>query len=802
MSSPIRQTNITLGNLYLDEKLSPIKLSLISDRSGSPSQSEKENIESHHSVSLQSPHEAKNNNENGATLVTHPHGLQAKLEARRNTIHYLANSKTPAKSAVRAPLTSPRMVIPSLKAPEEYDSIIESPSYRIRSKRVSSIGANDSTIYLQGIGKKPVRLSPDAHTHDLSTIHMSALSSSPSKKRNSPRTFRDLDMKMSKIISNAEEVKATASGLVIDDDSDPEELDTSIHSNVNATKSTADNFTIVHRQKGFTDNDYITPQRLTEPVAKSPEAARVNELTGSHLAKLEYSGGRLSEENSKLISPLEGHVKDKIDQSELSINSEYAKVDENLTISFLLSPKSKPVFSVNYVKKLQNRHYGEMEGLESTIESKDRDYLKLSEELTTTKKNLFENDRLVQEHNSITSKLRANEELLEIQIKQCQIELASALKKLKLKDSVIYQTEAKLSALRTQHEEKVNMLENKVSALRTEIEETEAKLTASIEAESTAQSKATQLQEELLHMRAINEESNKKIEEMMLETGSLMRELRQATESRDQFEQESLDLEAQLKEKNEANNKLNTKFGEFVKDTEQLHNEMAKIEHEHKENERELAEKLELANTLNEKLEVAETRLREVELLLDASAAKQEADMTRYSELKSESAALLKELRSLKDQNTEKDRIISGDTRKLNELVEQVNKQKQLISDYKTGLKAEIDVDSKAESTLMQQIASLKHQVATAQQKTDERIQEVAEQLYHQYSKKHELKVNQLKDKYELKIKERASELEMKAREIETLESQLRTEMKEKNFFMALVERNEASQKSKRSPKK
>lgn len=141
------------------------------------------------------------------------------------------------------------------------------------------------------------------------------------------------------------------------------------------------------------------------------------------------------------------------------------------------------------------------------------------------------------------------------------------------------------------------------------------------------------------------------------------------------------------------------------------------------------------------------------------------------------------QVRLLTSESSEKDEIISGDTKKISELVAALTAEKQAVEDLR----------SRAENCLMQaelstEVEKLKEQMTHAREKTDRKILEIAEQLYHQYSKKHELKVFQLKERYEAKLKEREAEVSSKKQEIENLNIRLENELKDKNYLLSVLE--------------
>ncbi|OBA22216.1 hypothetical protein METBIDRAFT_39749 [Metschnikowia bicuspidata var. bicuspidata NRRL YB-4993] len=248
-------------------------------------------------------------------------------------------------------------------------------------------------------------------------------------------------------------------------------------------------------------------------------------------------------------------------------------------------------------------------------------------------------------------------------------------------------------------------------------------------------------------------------------------------------------LKTEIEEKDSLNRTLDQKFSKLMEDTRHLHHEMELIEREHNALKYEITEK-------NQAIDALE--LLRGELEHKCLCHQEEAESNKSSALKFENESkrldsILMEanaqLHDLKSQSKEKDSIISGDTQKLAELNAQVNAQKKMISDLKAEVLRTNTGHEHSEAELIHEVETLKAQIFAAQQKSDERIQEIAEQLYHQYSKKHEVKVGQLRKNYEFKIKEMKEVSEESEKRIENLESQLQIEVKEKDYLLSVLEK-------------
>ncbi|KAM9889614.1 hypothetical protein OXX69_012786 [Metschnikowia pulcherrima] len=163
-----------------------------------------------------------------------------------------------------------------------------------------------------------------------------------------------------------------------------------------------------------------------------------------------------------------------------------------------------------------------------------------------------------------------------------------------------------------------------------------------------------------------------------------------------------------------------------------------------------------------------------------------EADNKRLNELL---VIVRTDLAEIQAQSADKDRIISGDTQLVSELHCELSQQKLIIDEMRKEGEKNAAGHESSESELMMQVKSLKSQILSAQPKSDERIQEIAEQLYHQYSKKHEVKVSQLRRNYETKIAESSTEIKKLQKKVEHLESQLKMELKEKEYLLSVLDK-------------
>lgn len=127
---------------------------------------------------------------------------------------------------------------------------------------------------------------------------------------------------------------------------------------------------------------------------------------------------------------------------------------------------------------------------------------------------------------------------------------------------------------------------------------------------------------------------------------------------------------------------------------------------------------------------------------------------------------------------------------------------KEEIADYDTRLstlKAKLNEYKEHASNLENLVQSVEEEKAQLERDTDQRLQQLAEDLYIQYSKKHEQKVQVLKkgyeNKWQTKVSKAESETERLRSEVEGLKAQLEQEKLEKNEIIKLWDNFKAQEK-------
>lgn len=463
-------------------------------------------------------------------------------------------------------------------------------------------------------------------------------------------------------------------------------------------------------------------------------------------------------------------------------SKDIVKVDNaDLSIVLWESPDSKKVFTRRYINSIQEKHETEVKKFEEELASKNHLVSELlariNENEQVTLKTQLDVSHL--KHQVVT--LQITNESLELQSKQLAHDVARSVNKLKHKDSLLYLVNERLEIARKRVDEEHRRTSLQILDLQEIVNELKTSIAAKDDS-LTDLKNMIQNSKKLLGVDLSSNSSFKdQIAELCSERDNIRAELKLLSSKNTALTSTIRELEESNRIAEITKEELNSKFVHLMQETRKVQEEMTVFETLHKELEYDVSDKVSQIKDYAAEIEI----LRKENTILEESLKLSEVSNFQTGE---ERQDLLERIIILQKQNEEKDRIISGDTKKLSELVEELNKQKQLFSDLKTSSPSQRS-DQSAE--LLNQIAGLKRQISNAQQKTDERIQEVAEQLFHQYSKKHELKVNQLKEKYEAKLEEKGKQLNSKDRQLESLESRLKIGEKEKNYLFHLLEKTE-----------
>lgn len=507
----------------------------------------------------------------------------------------------------------------------------------------------------------------------------------------------------------------------------------------------------------------LSPERVSEVNLASDDRGSINGTS--------ISLDRLPESSpSKRVEILSEVVESRLD--------EFIEKPSRVEPTVSLSAPSDAMFSRSFVHNLQQEHYGKIEELENILTLKTREIKGLNDQINTLRHDLADlQQNFVLQENKLNV-LRDNEGMRDEELAFRAAEAESLRSQIQNLEQYKAELKANLSELRVELSREVDT----VAQLRSEklgLEETVNRMQSLKEQNDEL---LTELSQKTNRLEARELELIEALEKAEADSRLLERDLNVSSTETTNLKAEIAQLEALLQDKEASQRLSNEKLEDLMKETDHIHKEMALFEKEYKQVEAQLQEKSSTISELQEEASDLKSRIEELEILRVA-AEKKAAELQSSKELLlHEKQELLDDISALRRQHREKDEIIKGDTQKLGELVLETDSLKRALAS-----KARDD-DRKSDYDAQQQINSLKAQIALAQEKTDERIQEVAEQLYHQYSKKHEIKVGQLKKKFEARMEESRGEIEAQRRKIENLERLLSAETKDKNHLLVLLE--------------
>lgn len=183
----------------------------------------------------------------------------------------------------------------------------------------------------------------------------------------------------------------------------------------------------------------ITPQRFTEPVAKSP---KTNQQIRIHQEPA----------NDDITSPLKTKKIVAEDDTQYKNNEP--------TINFYLSPNSKPQFSKEEISKIEQKYEAVSEGLRGELSQQAQ---KINELLYDVAQTDNEKEKLqveLRDLRHVNVKLLTNEEVVQMQLKFNERELASLTRKFKLQETKIQELNQEINQLNSQIEDSAGVINN------------------------------------------------------------------------------------------------------------------------------------------------------------------------------------------------------------------------------------------------------------------------------------------------------------------------------------------------------
>ncbi|KAK6454909.1 uncharacterized protein RJT20DRAFT_53304 [Scheffersomyces xylosifermentans] len=607
----------------------------------------------------------------------------------------------------------------------------------------------------------------------------------------------DLVGKLTSAKSSPTAVKQSEKSPVVidnDSDSDPEDygrIENTIsqtimpntsaltNKNFNQSISSDNNHTQVSKIIRQQTKDYITPQRYTEPIAKSPatnQQVRINEalVVDEVEDEVTYDKSDLKDvtsplKNHKPTAPVNLATYNDFENVDGDEDIEVDRLENEPTINFLMSPNSKPVFSREQISKIQLEHDKKSHELMEQLTTKDERILTLSQELNKINNLLIKAESQVRELRDSKNKLANNEDILSIQLKHNERELASLTKNYKIKENYIEALRKKLSSQKIEAEEQIKELRSLLAERDTEIRDLKSQfnesnnlnIANSIKIEKLLKEKEEsweELESQKSRYAALNSSFEAREE-------SLINKINDLTKKNTELVTANSENEALIKEfEAVANTKiteLENTIADINKEKEEFSKKLAKSEEDEEEISR-LKSECQDAQNLIKKLEIKTHHLERVNETMKSETDKLEAKNEK-----------------LESSEKEKDNIIAEDVSKLNELVEAVNKKDKEHKEEITALEAELKTLKETKAKLAEQADSYKQQVENTKIEADNEVKRLAQYLHHEYAEKHTKKLGDVKLHYEKEKESLIRERRYAEREVELLKRKLNNSLEE-----------------------
>lgn len=569
-------------------------------------------------------------------------------------------------------------------------------------------------------------------------------------------------------------------------------------------------------------NNYITPQRPTEPVAVSPatnQLGRINE-------------GLLEGEKSKdSTSPLKNmRGRDNVDTHAFEEDQLPRADQDEPTINMLMSPNSKPVFSVYQLNQMQSTDRSKIETLRETIRARDSDIITLHDEIAALKRTIRLKDQQLQSLSDAGDEMMRKHEILQIQLKHNERELASLLKSLKQSEANAKNNKAEFdhfvnecAELKTEnlrllkqsdnYTEEKRALEDEVNSLRIErstlLEEHEA-----IEEKSRTLSEShSALSNENKALTKQNQDLVDKCDKLEAEKDSAIHDVNALREENDSIAKKV----AELRSANESLQEINAKQEELLKELDNLEGlandkiynlekSLSESMNEHTKHKKELNNKIndlsnEILNVRQEKAEIESSKTaleeeiksqkymnRKLDLKIESLEMEIESTSEKNQQFESTEKEQQKKINELQALITQKESIISEDIVKLNELVEAIEVKKQSYEQQISDLKEQVEKAQHDQSTSAKEAAYYKEQVKLQEADAQKKLDDVATFLHKLYAEKHTRKLGEVRDLYERELSTANQNRKTQQREVDLLRRKLNRAMEEVQMMTELMQ--------------
>ncbi|RLV96205.1 Autophagy-related protein 23 [Spathaspora sp. JA1] len=783
----------------IDESLSPVKINL---------------------KSIEPP--ALHHKDNVGVVIHHPHGLQAKHEARRNTSigekrrRSLVNTPLIDVNARRGrrgyPMTSPYLNqgVSGLESIKRAKVILDS--------QFEKLGKEN---------REPRHLGGDDDGEDGEEAEALSSPIKRNKQKEVPRIEQeepvadivdeidtddvildDLVERFSKPMPSTQE--ETSSPLVIDtssEESEPEEEE---------VKYTSDRTQLNRIIQENSHIDYVTPQRYTEPIAQSPETnqiARINEDL-KHSKQIDST------------SPLK-NIKKQQEQPYDRDDTIIQRLENEPTINFLMSPNSKPIFSLDQMNKIKQENNKRTQDLMSEISSRDDTIQLLNDQLNKLQRDLFDSQHQFREVKVQNGQLINNEQILMIQLKNNERELSSITKSFKIKENLLDKVSQELH----EKQAKVDEMEVEIGELHQKMEKLHDLKDEVIEMNDLNEKYVVQI-DGLIKERNFVQDQNEELRARVEQESELEHTCQELKENNEKLNNEVEKVIGELEEKQELNSKLQIELEELKETNEELRNTNIELKNVYEDltnvntdlkttNEQLVVEKdkLTIVNQENEKLikeydNVAHDRISELETELETTKTKSEEEYTKLmsqldqktqlnqtlelklEDIEHELSILKQEIERLETLNKDKselleqkETIISDDMIKLNELVSAVTGSRQENNQEIERLHQQIESLTQENFKYSSELTEIQDKLEASQSEADQEFDRLAQYLHHEYSEKHARKLGEIKLHFEKDRDNLIRDKKAAEREVELLKRKVNQMTKEFNQMSEILQK-------------
>lgn len=516
--------------------------------------------------------------------------------------------------------------------------------------------------------------------------------------------------------------------------------------------------------------------------------------------------------NSKALSPLsrvsvnvdsieQDNVLLALDEKERQFEDAASAKDEKVRQSGNAKSAKRPIFTSDQVQEIRNSFESVVSGLRKSLKQKSEQCSLLEKNLSVLKLEVVDTKSKMEQAESEKTQLEATVKTLRVELSSATEYAANSDRRCSVADHKLRICESRLARYKELYVELMG------AAKKLEKEVSKEKKTA-----SQLKQKLTEMKQKFERNQAGKSELQSSLELKNAEVKSLLEEksenevmIRNLKRINDESDSELKKLKARLnatKEKLEDLRKRNDSISTQMADSaKQIKEKAAKLEQMKKE--RDSA----LANLTSLKTRMQNVETSNSKLLLEKKAA--DSKISKAQRELDELDKKYLEMKKTRNEELQK-KLASGQ-----ENVEKLNEKIKALEEEKLGLEKAVKAEQAAQSkemqagihenkklseengtlknrieTLEKEITSAKAKIANNDKEMEMQMEKLAQDLYLQYSAKHEQKVATLKKGYEMKwmgkVKKFTRDNDALKREIASLKKRLEVETNEKKQLVKL----------------